>query len=373
MPGQSGRPAIRCLQRGPQAGSPAERAPARLLRIPACRPGHSVSPPTAKMGRRTGLSAVGMNQPQPRGTHGPGNRPAEARQFGSTATPPDYRGSAVFGPCGSSRQPSTAGWVQSCPAGACRRVPRWLPIRPMRRAKLPVFFRSSFLAGALRTAISSALMQWNNMPHRPGAGAQAGVIDGSGQCCWPRRSWSCTCPGYRSGPRRDTCTVVVQMDASMADAALDVEDPPGAGEESGMRKLSDAPMSRQGIRVTFSGLISRVLMDDVWSICWVADKTGRVHSGEGKLLLGHAQQGRNPGTADESLAGQHGCGSRFAGQAVPGELALAGGAEVAVDLAGDVTLQAADDLFLRQAFLGAPLDIGQSRRVGAHPGEHDPP
>jgi len=64
------------------------------------------------------------------------------------------------------------------------------------------------------------------------------VIDGSGQCCWPRRSWSCTCPGYRSGPRRDTCTVVVQMDASMADAALDVEDPPGAGEESGMRKLS---------------------------------------------------------------------------------------------------------------------------------------
>src|SRR6516164_10807791 len=136
---------------------------------------------------------------------------------------------------------------------------------------------------------------------------------------------------------------------------------------------NDAPMSRQGIRVTFSGLISRVLMDDVWSICWVADKTGRVHSGEGKLLLGHAQQGRNPGTADESLAGQHGCGSRFAGQAVPGELALAGGAEVAVDLAGDVTLQAADDLFLRQAFLGAPLDVGQSRRVGAHPGEHDPP
>jgi hypothetical protein len=69
--------------------------------------------------------------------------------------------------------------------------------------------------------------------------------------------------------------------------------------------------------------------------CWVADKTGKVHSGEGKLLLGHAQQGRDPGTADESLAGQHGCGSRFEVQAVPGELALAGGAEVAVDLAGD--------------------------------------
>ena len=54
-------------------------------------------------------------------------------------------------------------------------------------------------------------------------------------------------------------------------------------------------------------------------------------------------------------------------------IALAGGAEVAVDLAGDVTLQAADDLFLRLAFLGAPLDVDESRRMGAHPCEHDPP
>ena len=46
---------------------------------------------------------------------------------------------------------------------------------------------------------------------------------------------------------------------------------------------------------------------------------------------------------------------------------------MAVDLAGDVTLQAADDLFLRQAFPGAPLDVDESRRMGAHPGEHDPP
>jgi hypothetical protein len=41
---------------------------------------------------------------------------------------------------------------------------------------------------------------------------------------------------------------------------------------------------------------------------------------EGKLLLGHAQQVRwGPGTAGESFAGQHGCGSRLSGQAVPGE------------------------------------------------------
>src|SRR5260370_36109937 len=58
----------------------------------------------------------------------------------------------------------------------------------------------------------------------------------------------------------------------------------------------------------------------------------------------------------------------------PGSWALAvGGAEVAVDLAGDVTLQAADDLLLRQALLTAPLDVGPRRGVGAHPGDHDPP
>jgi hypothetical protein len=28
------------------------------------------------------------------------------------------------------------------------------------------------------------------------------------------------------------------------------------------------------------------------AVCWVADKTGKVHSGEGKLLLGHTQQVR---------------------------------------------------------------------------------
>jgi hypothetical protein len=49
------------------------------------------------------------------------------------------------------------------------------------------------------------------------------------------------------------------------------------------------------------------------------------------------------------------------------------GAEVGVDLAGDVTLEAADDLFLRQAFFGAAFDVGACGRVRAHAGEHDPP
>src|SRR5438045_1751991 len=48
-------------------------------------------------------------------------------------------------------------------------------------------------------------------------------------------------------------------------------------------------------------------------------------------------------------------------------------AEVAVDLAGDIPLQAADDLPLRPAFLGAPFDVGAGSRVGPHPGDDDPP
>ncbi len=60
----------------------------------------------------------------------------------------------------------------------------------------------------------------------------------------------------------------------------------------------------------------------------------------------------------------------ISGSGRPRELVLAAGcAEGGVDLAGDVPLEAADDLFLRQAFLAAPFDVGAGRRVGAHPGE----
>jgi hypothetical protein len=81
-----------------------------------------------------------------------------------------------------------------------------------------------------------------------------------------------------------------------------------------------------------------------------------------------------PGTADESFAGQHGCGSRILGQAVPGACALVSGrAEVRVDLAGDVTLEAADDFRFRLSFCCAALDVGAGGRVRAQAGEHDPP
>ena len=48
-------------------------------------------------------------------------------------------------------------------------------------------------------------------------------------------------------------------------------------------------------------------------------------------------------------------------------------AEVGVDLAGDVALEAADDLWLGFAFRGAPLGVGAGGGVGAEAGEHDPP
>src|SRR6266536_2814444 len=80
------------------------------------------------------------------------------------------------------------------------------------------------------------------------------------------------------------------------------------------------------------------------------------------------------GTAGESFEGRQGCGSPLAGQAVPGAgVSVSGGAQAGVDLAGDVTLETADDLCLRQPPGGAPLDVGAGRGVRAHPGDDDPP
>ena len=109
--------------------------------------------------------------------------------------------------------------------------------------------------------------------------------------------------------------------------------------------------------------------------CWVCgqDRDGPLRV-EGKLLLGHAQQVRwGPGAADESFEGKQGCGSRLSGQAAPGAGVSAGGAEVGVNLAGDVTLETAHDLGLGFAFCRAALGVGAGGRVGAHAGEHDPP
>lgn len=66
--------------------------------------------------------------------------------------------------------------------------------------------------------------------------------------------------------------------------------------------------------------------------------------------------------------------SRFSGQTrrQDGRL-LDDGDDVGVDLARDVALEDADDLFLGATLFGAPLDVGDRARIGAHPGDHDVP
>ena len=198
------------------ADTATKRDPRGRHKPPPAGPGHPVSSSAAQVGRRTDHSAAGMNQ-----THAE-RHPRSRQQTGrSTAIrigghSLDCRGSAVSGPCGVEPTAADSRMGAVAPGRRLPRRPHGCPDleishlaqagrrgrscgRPGGLAQC-AGFRSCFLAGAFRAAISSALMQRNSMPHRPGAGAQAGVIDGSGQCCWPRRSRSCTCPGYRSGP-----------------------------------------------------------------------------------------------------------------------------------------------------------------------------
>ena len=128
-------------------------------------------------------------------------------------------------------------------------------------------------------------------------------------------------------------------------------------------------------RLTFAGVISGVVQGDgVRAVCWVADKTGGAAPGGGQALMRSRPAGQGgSGDGRESLAGQHGCGSRLEGQAVPGAGGSAACAEVGAGLAGDVALEAADDLLLRQSLRGAPSGVGAGGRVRAHAGEHDPP
>src|ERR1700761_1009997 len=99
---------------------------------------------------------------------------------------------------------------------------------------------------------------------------------------------------------------------------------------------------------------------------------------EGRLLSGHEVSSRGvPGGPAGRLKASTGGGSRLAGRAAPGSCRSSEAvAEVGVDLAGDVPLQAADDLFLRQSLRGAPLGAGaggRGTRAGAEPGDYDPP
>ena len=105
--------------------------------------------------------------------------------------------------------------------------------------------------------------------------------------------------------------------------------PSGVHRVSAHGTHNDAPMCCQGafrvpVSAVTAGMTGRFL--SVWGWCagraaGVADRTGRGRSGWSvqALIRSRGQQaGVGPGTADESIAGQHGCGSRLAGQAAPG-------------------------------------------------------
>ncbi len=84
--------------------------------------------------------------------------------------------------------------------------------------------------------------------------------------------------------KKPAATASCQQAGSTAPAATQ-------GERDGMRQRNTFGAERcsyacQGIRVTFPGLISGVLEKGMvnGAVRWVADKTGKVHSGEGKLL-----------------------------------------------------------------------------------------
>src|SRR5262245_31776663 len=106
----------------------------------------------------------------------------------------------------------------------------------------------------------------------------------------------------------------------------------------------------------------------------MADKTGKGHSGGGQALIRSRSASRDGAGGGRRIVHRPAeCGSRLWGQAAPGAWGSAGAwAQVGVDLAGDVPLEAADDLLLGQAFFGAPVDVGAGGRVGAHPGDDDP-
>src|SRR5436305_4590667 len=122
---------------------------------------------------------------------------------------------------------------------------------------------------------------------------------------------------------------------------------------------NDAPMFCQGL----------LLAGNSASLSSAEGRTrqGRAAPGGGQALIrSRGQQPEmGPGRPADRSKASTGGGSRFAGQAAPGAGASAASAQVVVDLAGDVALQAADDLFLGEPFLGAAGDVGAGGGVGA--------
>src|SRR5450755_84901 len=138
---------------------------------------------------------------------------------------------------------------------------------------------------------------------------------------------------------------------------------------------NDAPMSCQGPRyVCRSQFWGRGMV--LWrGLAGVADKTGKGRSGW-RASSYDVTPSRSDGPRDGRRIVSRPARMRqpIRGSGRPRECASArGGAKAGVGLAGDVTLEAADDLRLGLTFGCAAFDVGAGGRVGAHAGEDDAP
>ena len=102
----------------------------------------------------------------------------------------------------------------------------------------------------------------------------------------------------------------------------------------------------------------------VCRLCWVRTRQGGAARGAragSYEVTWSGRPGQDRGRPADHRQASTDAAATLRARPSPGSGALAGGAQVAVDLAGDVTLQAADDLLLRQAFGGAPSGVGAGR------------
>ena len=102
----------------------------------------------------------------------------------------------------------------------------------------------------------------------------------------------------------------------------------------------------------------------VCRLCWVRTRQGGAARGAragSYEVTWSGRPGQDRGRPADHRQASTDAAATLRARPSPGSGALAGGAQVAVDLAGDVTLQAADDLLLRQAFGGAPFGVGAGR------------
>jgi hypothetical protein len=178
------------------------------------------------------------------------------------------------------------------------------------RAKLPVFFRSFFPAGALRTARTSALMQRKRTQHRLGAGAWAEVMT--------------------------VRTVLLVADGSghgRSRLALQ-EEPPGAGEEFGVRELACQPWSHLMVLSRIQVLSARLSRAAGQPALHRGRSAGCVRAPDGQRLFPMRTGARSlrDRTAHAAHANAVGAGGGRSGRCAVGTPAFYGTAQACVAL-----------------------------------------